>query len=95
MKSVRLSDEARAAIDAAVDAATNTPRMTRAEEVKALMAKGLKIVVAQGHAVWAFAPRPIAALCGAPYSAAFPAAEDLAEYGALGGELIQASAASL
>jgi hypothetical protein len=89
MKAFRLSDEARAAVNAAVEAATKTPPMTHAEEVKALMAKGMKIVVTRGYAVWAFVPRKIALALGAPYSAALPAALDLAEYMALGGEVVK------
>jgi hypothetical protein len=88
MKALRLSDEARAAVDAAVDAATKTPTMTRAEEVKALMAKGMKITVTGQWCVWAFAPRKIAQALGAPFIAAFPAAADLADYMKLGGEII-------
>ncbi|VWB07248.1 hypothetical protein [Burkholderia lata] len=86
MKSVRLSDEFRAALNAAVDAAKDVQPLTHAEEVKALMAKGMKICIMKGHAVWAFAPKPLA--CWAPFSAALPAAEDLTQYMALGGEIV-------
>lgn len=66
--------------------------MTHAQEVKALMQKGMKIVVARGHCVWAFAPRKIAQATGVPFIAAFPAAADLTGYMALGGEIVQATA---
>jgi hypothetical protein len=89
MKAVRLSDEFRAAVNAAVDAAKDIKPMTHAEEVKALMAKGMKIVVTRGYAVWAFVPRKTSLALGAPYSAALPAALDLAEYMALGGEVVR------
>jgi hypothetical protein len=88
MQAFRLSDEARAAVDAAVDAAKQSKPMTRAEEVKALMAKGMKITVTGQWCVWAFAPRKIAQALGAPFIAAFPAAADLAEYMAQGGEVV-------
>lgn len=89
MKAVQLSDEARAAVNAAVDAAANKPAMTRAEEVKALMAKGMKITVTGKWCVWSFAPRKITQALGAPFIAAFPAAADLPDYMALGGEVVQ------
>lgn len=89
MKAVRLSDEARVAVDAAVDAATKTPPMTRPEEVKALMAKGMKITVTGKWCVWAFAPRKIAQALGTPFIAALPAAADLPDYMAAGGEIVQ------
>lgn len=63
--------------------------MTRAEEVKALMAKGMKITVTGQWCVWAFAPRKITQALGAPFIAAFPAAADLADYMKLGGKVIQ------
>lgn len=88
MKAIRLSDEARATMNAAVDAATNAPPMTRAEEVKALMTKGMKITITGQWCVWAFAPRKIAQALGAPFIAAFPAAADLAKYMAQGGEVV-------
>lgn len=88
MKAFRLSDEARAAVNAAFDAATKTPGMTHVEEVKALMAKGMKICIAQGHAVWAFTPRMVALSLGTPYFAALPAALDLADYVVVGGEVV-------
>jgi hypothetical protein len=88
MEAVRLSAEARDAVSAAVKAATDKPAMTHAEEVKALMAKGMKICVARGHAVWAFAPRKIAQALNVPYIAAIPAADDLQEYMAIGGEIV-------
>lgn len=88
MKAVRLSDEARAAVEAAVDAVTNKPAMTRTEEVKALIAKGMKITVTGRWCVWAFAPRKIAQAIGVSFIAAFPAAADLADYMALGGEVV-------
>lgn len=88
MESVRLSDEARAAMDAAVSVATNAPRMTHAEEVMALMAKGMKITVTGKWCVWSFAPRKIAQALGAPFIAIMPAAADLAQYMALGGEVV-------
>jgi hypothetical protein len=89
MKAFRLSDEMRSAVDAAVSAAT-AERMTRAEEVKALMAKGMKIVSSRGHCSWAFAPRKIAASMGAPFIAVMPAFDDLPAYLSLGGQIIQA-----
>lgn len=89
MKGIRLSDEARASVNAAVDAATKTPPMTRTEEVKALMAKGMKISIAHGHCVWALAPRKLAQACGVPFIAVLPAAPDLTDYMALGGEIVQ------
>jgi hypothetical protein len=92
MKAFCLADEARAAVDAAVDAATKTPTMTRAEEVKSLMAKGMKITVTGKWCVWAFAPRKIAQALGAPFIAAFPAAADLPDYMAAGGVIVQAVA---
>jgi hypothetical protein len=88
MQAFRLSDEARAAVNAAVDAATKAPAMTHAEEVRALMGKGMKVCIAQGHAVWAFVPRAIALSLGVPYCAALPAALDLADYMALGGDVV-------
>jgi hypothetical protein len=66
--------------------------MTRAEEVKALTAKGMKIVMAQGHCVWAFAPRKIAELTGVPLIAVMPAQDDLEDYLALGAEVTHAVA---
>lgn len=86
MESVQLTDEFRAAVNAAVDAAKDVKPMTHAEEVKALMARGMKICITKGHAVWAFAPKPLAPW--APFSAALPAAKDLTQYMALGGEII-------
>jgi hypothetical protein len=91
MQGVRFTDQARATVDAAVRAATKTAPMTHAEEVKALMAKSMKICITRGYAVWAFAPKATALVCGAPYSAAFPAAEDLTQYMALGGEIVTIS----
>jgi hypothetical protein len=88
MEACRLSDEARAAVNSALGA-TNTPPMTRAEEVKALMEKGMKITVTGQWCVWAFAPRKLAQACGAPFIAALPAAADLPDYMALGGEVVQ------
>lgn len=88
MKAFRLSDEARSAVNTAVDAVIRTPTMTRAEEVKSLIAKGMKITVTGQRCVWAFSPRKIAQTLGAPFIAAFPAAADLADYMALGGEII-------
>jgi hypothetical protein len=88
MKAIRLSDEFRTAVDAAVDAATKAPAMTHAEEVKALMAKGMKITVTGQWCTWAFAPRKIAQITGAPFISALPAAADLAEYMKLGGEIV-------
>jgi len=64
MKSVRLSDELRSSVASAVDAATNTSPMAHDEEVRSLMAKGMKIAIARGHCVWAFAPRKIAQVAG-------------------------------
>lgn len=89
MKAIRLTDEARAVLNAAIDAVEKPAPMTRAEEVRALMEKGMKIVFARGYYVWAFVPRVIALSFGAPYSATFPAHEDLADYLAHGGELVQ------
>jgi hypothetical protein len=89
MQSCRLSDEARASLGFALDAAANTPAMTHAEEVKALMAKDMKITVTGKWCVWAFAPRKIAQALGVPFIAALPAAADLAEYMALGGEIVE------
>jgi hypothetical protein len=89
MKAFRLSDEARAAVNSAVDAITSAPPMTRAEEVKALMAKGMKITVTGKWCVWAYAPRQLAQVCGVPFIAALPAAADLSDYMALGGEVVQ------
>lgn len=90
MKAIRLSDGARSAVSAAVDAATKQPVMTHAEEVAALMAKGMQITIARGrYAVWSFAPRKIAQALGVPFIAALPAAKDLAQYMALGGEIVQ------
>jgi hypothetical protein len=83
--SFRITDEGRSALSAISKPET----MAHAEEVKALMIKGMKIVITRGHAVWVFAPKAIALVCGAPYSAAFPAAEDLTQYMALGGEIVQ------
>lgn len=88
MKAIRLTDEARAAVNDAFNEATKAPTMTRAEEVRALMGKGMKMVTAQGHVVWAHAPRKIAELTGAPYIAALPGLPDLAEYLAAGGKLV-------
>jgi hypothetical protein len=88
MKACHLSDEARAAVNAAVGAAKKSPGMTRAEEVQALMAKGMKIVAARQQYVWAFAPRKIAEAFGAPLVSAFPAASDLSDYMALGGHIV-------
>lgn len=88
MKAFRLSDEARAAVNAAFNEATKAPTMTHIEEVKALMAKGMKICIAKDHAVWAFTPRVIALSLGVPYCAALPAALDLADYVAAGGEVV-------
>jgi hypothetical protein len=62
--------------------------MSRAEEVKALMAKGMKICIARGHAVWSFAPRKIALALNVPYIAALPAGSDLIDYMAAGGEFV-------
>lgn len=88
MKAFRLSDEARAAVNAAVGAAKQQP-MTRAEEVGALMAKGMKITITGGqYCVWAFAPRKIAESMGAPFIAVLPAAPDLADYMATGGRVV-------
>jgi hypothetical protein len=88
MEACRLSDEARAAVNAAVDAAKAQP-MTHAEEVKALMAKGMKITITDGqHCVWALAPRKIAESMGAPFIAVLPAAPDLASYMAHGGQVV-------
>lgn len=89
MKTVRLSDEARAAVNVALGAAVNTQTMSRAEEVRALMAKGMKIAITGQWCTWAFAPRKIAQALGAPFVAAFPAAADLPDYMALGGEIVQ------
>ena len=88
MKAVRLSDEFRAAVDAAVDASANVVPMTHPEEVKSLMAKGMKITVTDQWCVWAFAPRKIAEVLGAPFIAAFPAAADLSDYMSLGGHVV-------
>lgn len=66
--------------------------MTRAEEVKALMAKGMKITITGQWCVWAFAPRKLAELMGASFIAAIPAAADLTEYMALGGEVVHTRA---
>jgi hypothetical protein len=87
MQAVRLSDEARAAVNAAMGTAKPQP-MIRADEVKALMAKGMKIAATRGHFVWAFAPLKIALACRVPYIAALPAAADLVDYMALGGEIV-------
>lgn len=89
MKAFRLSDEFRDAVDAVVDASVKSPPMTRAEEVKALMAKGMKITITGQWCVWAFAPRKIAQALGVAFIAAFPAAADLPDYMALGGEIVQ------
>ena len=62
--------------------------MTRAEEVKALMAKGMKITATGRWCVWAFAPRKIAQALGVPFIAALPAAHDLVEYMAQGGQIV-------
>lgn len=88
MKAFRLSDDARAAVDFAVEAATSVKPMTRAEEVKALMAKGMKIAIARGHAVWAFVPTKIALAVGIPYIAALPAGPDMVDYMSAGGEFV-------
>ncbi|HEX7911784.1 MAG TPA: hypothetical protein VF534_27335 [Paraburkholderia sp.] len=88
MKAFRLSGEARAAVNSAVDAATKTRPMTRADEVKALMGKGMKISMTQGHYCWAFAPRKIAEITGMPFLAVMPALPDLADYTALGGDVV-------
>lgn len=82
--SFRITDEGRAALRVLGQSGS----LTHAEEVKALMDKGLKIVIASGHAVWAHAPRKIAAACGASYIAALPAADDVAEYMGLAGEIV-------
>jgi hypothetical protein len=87
--SFRITDEGRAALSAI--AAPDS--MTHAQEVQSLMAKGMKISIAHGHCVWAFAPRKIAELTGTPYIAALPAAPDLTQYMALGGEVVQTVAA--
>jgi hypothetical protein len=88
MKALRLSDEARVAVKDAVAAATESPRLTHAEEVKALMAKGMKITVTGKWCVWALSPRKIAQALGVPFIAALPAAHDLAEYMAQGGQIV-------
>jgi hypothetical protein len=85
----RITEEGRRML-AALDA--NRPPMTRAEEIKTLMAKGMKIVMAQGHCVWAFAPRKIAELTGVPFIAVMPAQDDLEDYLALGAEVTHAVA---
>jgi hypothetical protein len=85
----RITEEGRRML-AALDAPKQP--MTRAEEVKALMAKGMKIVMSQGHCVWAFAPRKIAELTGVPFIAVMPAQDDLADYLALGAEVTHAVA---
>jgi hypothetical protein len=84
MKAIRLTEEARAA----VDAATSIAPMTHIEEVRSLMSKGMKICISRGHAVWSHAPRQIALAQNMPYIAALPAALDLADYIALGGQVI-------
>jgi hypothetical protein len=89
MEALRLTTEARAAVDSAVKAATDKPAMTRAEEVKALMAKGMKVTITGQWCVWAFAPRKIAEALGTPFIAAFPAAADLPDYMKFGGEIVQ------
>jgi len=88
MKAIRLSDEFRAAVDAAVDASANAVPMSRTEEVRALMAKGMKITVTGKWCTWAFAPRKIAQALGAPFISVLPAAADLGEYMKLGGEIV-------
>lgn len=85
MKAFRLSDESRAIVDSAV--AQSKP-MTRVEEVKALMEKGMKITITGQWCVWAFAPRRIAEAVGIPFIAAFPAAADLPDYMSLGGQVV-------
>lgn len=83
--SFRITEKGRAAL-----AAIAKPEpMTRAEEVKALMAKGMKITVTRQWCVWAFAPRKLAEVCGAPFVAVLPAADDLTDYMELGGEVVQ------
>lgn len=94
MEACRLSDEARAAVSDAVVAAIKAPPMTRAEEIKALMAKGMKITITGNQwCVWAFVPRKIAEACGAKYIAVIPAAADLHEYMAIGGEVVRTTPA--
>ncbi|QGZ66277.1 hypothetical protein [Paraburkholderia acidisoli] len=83
--SFRITEEGRKALR---DLPQPAP-MTHAEEVKALMAKGMKIIFTRGHAVWAFAPKALS--CWSPYSAAFPAAHDVSQYLALGGEIVTIS----
>lgn len=90
MKAFRLSDAARAAVTAAVDASTKQRPMTRSEEVRALMDKGMKIAIGNGNCAWVFAPRKLAEVTGSPLIAALPATPDVADYLALGGKIIEA-----
>ncbi|SDH09571.1 hypothetical protein SAMN05216466_10782 [Paraburkholderia phenazinium] len=53
------------------------------------MAKGMKITVTGQWCVWAFAPRKLAEVCGTPFIAVMPAAADLPDYMASGGEIVQ------
>ena len=61
--------------------------MSRQEEVRELMRKGLRICLKGQWCIWAFAPTCLAEAMGTPFIAALPAGSDLVDYLALGGKL--------